>query len=52
MDIFLIEKEDIMGDGKYSIFCLLEGHSGFEVSEYASKNYVDILKKLINTNKV
>ena len=51
MEDFTIVIEDIIGDGLYSFFCVLDGHGGDKVAKYIKKEYPKLLKMKLQTYK-
>ena len=49
MEDFTITLEDILGDKKYSFYCILDGHGGHTISHYIKKSYPKLLKMKLKT---
>lgn len=44
MEDYLIHQPDILEDGNYSFYCVLDGHGGNDVSKYLSENFAPLLQ--------
>lgn len=44
MEDYTICEPDLLGDGNYSFFCILDGHGGYAVSRFVKESYPKILK--------
>ena len=44
MEDYTIVNPDILGDSRYSKFCILDGHGGDTVAKFVKEHYLDILK--------
>lgn len=47
MEDFTIAVEDLLGDQRWALFCILDGHGGADVASYIKTNYHHILKKYL-----
>jgi len=44
MEDCTITEPDLLGDGRFAFFCILDGHGGYAVSRFARDNYAKLLK--------
>lgn len=44
MEDFTIAELDLLGDGRFDFFCILDGHGGSEVAKFAKANYAKVMK--------
>ncbi len=51
MEDFTICEEDLLGDGGFAFFCVLDGHGGQNVSKYLKENYPKVLKSRLESYK-
>lgn len=51
MEDFTISLPDLLGDKKYSFYCILDGHGGDIVAKYIKKEYPKLLKEKLQTYK-
>ncbi len=51
MEDFTIVLDDVVGDKRYSFYCVLDGHGGAIVAKYVKKSYPKILRIAIETYK-
>ena len=51
MEDFTITLPDILSDGQYSFYCILDGHGGSKVSKYIQQSYPKLLKMKLKTYK-
>lgn len=49
MEDYTISEPDLLGDGCFAFFCILDGHGGNTVSKYLKENYSKILKNRIES---
>ena len=51
MEDYTIVKPDLLGDGKFSFFAVLDGHGGYEVAKCAKEHMPVILKNELKNYK-
>lgn len=51
MEDYTIKEPDLLLNGEYAFYAVLDGHGGHEVAEYISVNFVNILKSNIKNFK-
>ena len=44
MEDFVIHEPDLLDDGRYSLYCVLDGHGGADVAEYLYKHFPKLIK--------
>ena len=44
MEDCTISEPDLLGDGRFAFFCILDGHGGYTVSRFVRDNYAKLLK--------
>lgn len=51
MEDYVITIPDLLGNQKYSFYCVLDGHGGSKISQFVSITYPKILKQKLQTFK-
>ena len=51
MEDFTIAEPDVLGNGRFAYYCVLDGHGGSQVAKFAKDNFVKALRAKLETYK-